>query len=109
MAFTATKHVCDMLDYYSKKMRQEETMDIEHGKPWAIEHDKTETGKEMRKEGAMEMEKGGMNQEAEVIADELVAVSMTAPKFLKSKFRRLTGFTILDEKEDMHAIEDLET
>ncbi|KAL4182458.1 hypothetical protein AMTRI_Chr11g93390 [Amborella trichopoda] len=43
-----------------------------------------------------------MNQEAEVIADELVAVSMTAPKFLKSKFRRLTGFTILDEKEDMH-------
>ncbi|ERN13200.1 hypothetical protein AMTR_s00040p00219580 [Amborella trichopoda] len=101
MKFTATMSVCKICrDYHSKKMRQEEIMDLEQ--PGAMEHDKTEAGKEMRKEEAM-----GMNQAAEVIEDESIALSMTRTESTVSQFRRLTGFTILDEKKDMHTIEDL--
>ncbi|ERN13199.1 hypothetical protein AMTR_s00040p00219400 [Amborella trichopoda] len=58
----------------------------------------------------MGMEKVAMDQEAEVIEVELVAVSKTRPKAIEIKraHRRLKGFMILDEKEDMRAIEDLE-
>ncbi|KAL4182459.1 hypothetical protein AMTRI_Chr11g150190 [Amborella trichopoda] len=58
----------------------------------------------------MGMEKVAMDQEAEVIEVELVAVSKTRPKSIEIKrsHRRLKGFMILDEKEDMRAIEDLE-
>ncbi|KAL4182455.1 hypothetical protein AMTRI_Chr11g150170 [Amborella trichopoda] len=101
MKFTATMSVCKICrDYHSKKMRQEEIMDLEQ--PGAMEHDKTEAGKEMRKEEAM-----GMNQAAEVIEDESIALSMTRTESTVSQFQRLTGFTILDEKKDMHTIEDL--
>ncbi|KAL4182453.1 hypothetical protein AMTRI_Chr11g150140 [Amborella trichopoda] len=42
MSFTATKGVYNIWrDYHPKKMRQEESMDVEHHKPGAIEHDKT--------------------------------------------------------------------
>ncbi|ERN13206.1 hypothetical protein AMTR_s00040p00220690 [Amborella trichopoda] len=99
-----TKHVCNICrDYRLKKMRQEESMNVEHGRPG-----EGAMKMEMRKEEAMKMEKGGMNLEPDVIQNELMAVYLTGPNSIKSKYRRLTGFTILDEKQDMHAIEDLE-
>ncbi|ERN13203.1 hypothetical protein AMTR_s00040p00220310 [Amborella trichopoda] len=57
MGFAATKLVYNIwIDYHSKKMRQEESMDIEHSKPGTIEHDKTEVGTEVTTEEAMEVE-----------------------------------------------------
>ncbi|ERN13208.1 hypothetical protein AMTR_s00040p00221100 [Amborella trichopoda] len=82
-----TKHVCNICrDYRLKKMRQEDSMNVEHGRPR-----EGPMKMEMRKEEAMKMENGGMNQEADVIENELVAGYLTGPKSIESKFRRLTG------------------
>ncbi|ERM97425.1 hypothetical protein AMTR_s01922p00004790, partial [Amborella trichopoda] len=48
VGFTKTKLGYNIwTDYHSKKMGREESMDVEHGKPGTMEHDKTEVGKEV--------------------------------------------------------------